>query len=283
MFEFPETLRLDLGIYVDHFINWITDTFAGFFDGLGSVILWFMLGMENILVWIPWFIIIAFVIFISWRILNPMTGIIFGLLLMLIGSFGYWELMMSTLAIVLTAVVISLIFGVPVGIWMAYNDTVERFVKPILDLMQTMPSFVYLIPAVMLFSLGLVPGVFATVIYAIPPVIRLTNLAIRRVSKDMIEASHSFGSSSWQTLKKVQLPQALPTIMTGINQTTMMALAMVVIASMVGARGLGMEVLIAINQLDIAQGFEAGISIVILAIIIDRLSQGIAERYKYAE
>ena len=152
-----------------------------------------------------------------------------------------------------------------------------------LDAMQTMPSFVYLIPALMLFGLGRVPAVFATTIYALPPMIRLTELGIKNVPKEMVEASQSFGSSTWQTLIKVQLPQALPTIMTGINQTTMMALAMVVISSMIGAKGLGMEVLIAISRIDIARGFEAGLSIVILAIIIDRLSQGIANKYKIPE
>ncbi|HBM74099.1 MAG TPA: choline ABC transporter permease subunit, partial [Clostridiaceae bacterium] len=152
-----------------------------------------------------------------------------------------------------------------------------------LDAMQTMPSFVYLIPAVYFFGLGTVPAVFATIIYATPPVMRLTNLAIRRVPKEMKEAANSFGSSRWQVLTKVELPQAFPTIMTGINQTTMMAMAMVVISSMIGAKGLGENVVTAMNRIDIAMGFEAGISIVFLAIIIDRITQGIADRFKYAE
>jgi glycine betaine/proline transport system permease protein len=186
----------------------------------------------------------------------------------------------GTVAIVLTSVVISLLIGIPIGIIMTYNRHLDAVMKPILDGMQTMPSFVYLIPAIILFDLGKVPAVFATTIYAVPPVIRLTNLGIRRVPKEMVEAAESFGSSRWQLLTKVQLPQALPTIMAGINQTTMMALAMVVIASMIGAKGLGMEVLIAINRIDIARGFESGLSIVFLAIIIDRISQGIANRFE---
>jgi len=186
----------------------------------------------------------------------------------------------GTVAIVLTSVVISLLIGIPIGIIMTYNRHLDAVMKPILDGMQTMPSFVYLIPAIILFDLGKVPAVFSTTIYAVPPVIRLTNLGIRRVPKEMVEAAESFGSSRWQLLTKVQLPQALPTIMAGINQTTMMALAMVVIASMIGAKGLGMEVLIAINRIDIARGFESGLSIVFLAIIIDRISQGIANRFE---
>lgn len=183
-----------------------------------------------------------------------------------------------TLAVVLTAVIIALVIGIPIGIFMAYGTKFEAVMKPILDFMQTMPAFVYLIPAMIFFGLGDVPAIFATLIYCAPPVIRLTNLAIRGVSKEMIEAAQSFGSSRWQMLSKVQLPQALPTIMTGANQTTMMALAMVVISSMVGAKGLGEDVLRAINHINIAKGFEAGISIVFLAIIIDRLTIGIANR-----
>jgi glycine betaine/proline transport system permease protein len=154
--------------------------------------------------------------------------------------------------------------------------------KPILDAMQTMPSFVYLIPAIMLFGLGTVPAVFATTIYSLPPVIRLTTLAIKSVSNDMLEAAHSFGVTPWQLLIKVELPQAMPTIMAGVNQTTMMAMAMVVVASMIGAKGLGYSVLVAINRTDISMGFEAGISIVFLAIIIDRLTQGVSERFNYS-
>jgi glycine betaine/proline transport system permease protein len=151
----------------------------------------------------------------------------------------------------------------------------------VLDAMQTMPSFVYLIPAIMLFGLGTVPAVFATVVYATPPAIRLTDLAIKGVSREMVEAGHAFGSTAWQILTKIELPQAFPTIMMGINQTTMLAMSMVVISSMIGAQGLGLNVLQAINRIDIGMGFEAGISIVFLAIIIDRITQGIANKYKY--
>lgn len=286
MNNFPD-IHLKLGIYVDIFVKWLTNNFEGFFDAITYVLLHLLLNIERLLLWTPWWAILGVVFLLGWRLKGVGSGVLFAGLIFLIGTFGgeglYWKLMMSTLALILVAVLLSLFVGVPMGIWMAYNKRAETTIKPILDAMQTMPSFVYLIPAMFLFGLGLVPAVFATIIYAVPPVIRLTNLAIREVSKEMIEAGHSFGSSSWQILTKIQLPQALPTITTGINQTTMMALAMVVIASMVGARGLGMEVLTALGRLDIARGFEAGLSIVILAIIIDRLSQATAEKFKAKE
>lgn len=280
MHNFPEFLRFEFGAYVDKFIEWLNSNYGTVFEAISSVIRWFMINIENFLQWLPWWLVLAVVFITGWRLRNILSGLIFALLLFIIGAFGLWKLMMSTLAIVLASVFISLLFGIPIGILTAYNSRLDAGIKPILDGMQTMPSFVYLIPALMLFDLGRVPAVFATTIYAIPPVIRLTSLGIRRVPKEMVEAAQSFGSSRWQLLTKVQLPQALPTIMAGVNQTTMMALSMVVIASMIGAKGLGMEVLIAINRIDIARGVESGLSIVFLAIIIDRISQGIARRFE---
>jgi len=206
------------------------------------------------------------------------AGVIMAGFLVLIGSFGYWDLAMMTLAIIIAAVILSFLIGIPTGIIMARSDRVEAIIKPVLDAMQTMPSFVYLIPALMFFGLGKVPAVFATIIYAVPPVIRLTNVGIRQVPHSVIEAAKAFGANSWQTLTEVQIPLAIPSIMVGINQTTMMALAMVVIASMIGARGLGLEVLLAINRIEVGRGFEAGLSIVLLAIIIDRLTHALAAR-----
>jgi glycine betaine/proline transport system permease protein len=280
MNEFPDIFRLELGKYVEIFVKYLTTHFGNVFDAMKSGILWFLLNVETVLLWLPWWLVIIAVFLLGWKIKRLSSGISYAVMLFFIGSFGLWDLMMATLAVVLTSVVISLLLGIPIGIFMAYSSKMEMVMKPILDGMQTMPSFVYLIPAIMFFGLGKVPGVFATTIYAIPPVIRLTNLAIRGVSKEMIEAAHSFGASPWQILLKVELPQALPTIMTGVNQTTMMAMAMVVIASMIGAKGLGSEVLIAINRIDVARGAESGMAIVIIAIIIDRLTQGIAERFK---
>jgi glycine betaine/proline transport system permease protein len=283
MSEFPEYLSFKFGIYVADIVNWLIDNFESFFDAVRDLILWFLLKVDFALHWIPWWIIIVGVFLLGWRIKKLPSGITYALMLFIVGLFGLWDQMISTLSLVLTSVVISLIIGIPIGILMAYSNRLESFMKPLLDGMQTMPSFVYLIPAVIFFSLGTVPAIFATTIYSVPPVIRLTNLAIRNVDKEMLEAAHSFGSSPWQILTKVEIPQAMPTIMTGVNQTTMMAMAMVVIASMVGAKGLGSEVLIAINRIDIARGFEAGLSIVFVAIIIDRITQGIADRFRIPE
>ena len=283
MDSFPEFLSLKVGIYVDRFIEWLLENYGPVFDGIREGILWFILLVENVIGFIPWWLFLMIVFFLGWKSKDYLTGLLYAGMIFLVGTFGLWNLMILTLAIVLTSVVISIFIGIPLGILMAYSKRASMIIRHILDGMQTMPSFVYLIPAIMLFRLGRDPAVFATIIYAIPPFIRLTDLGIRKVSKEMVEASESFGASGWQTLIRVQLPQALPTIMTGINQTTMMALAMVVIASMIGAPGLGMEVLISINRIDIARGFEAGLSIVFVAIIIDRITQGIAEKFKYPE
>jgi glycine betaine/proline transport system permease protein len=191
---------------------------------------------------------------------------------------GFWEETMITLALVVTSGLLALVIGIPVGIWASRKDTVESVVRPILDFMQTMPAFVYLIPAVLFFQLGKVPGVVATVIFAMPPAVRLTNLGIRQVQKDVVEASKAFGSTSRQLLFKVQLPLATPTILAGVNQTIMLALSMVVIAAMIGAGGLGGEILKGITQLKIGLGFESGISVVILAIFLDRITQALGEK-----
>jgi glycine betaine/proline transport system permease protein len=215
----------------------------------------------------------------AWRSIGKWWhGVVMGGLIFLIGVFGYWDDSMRTLAVVVASVVVSLILGFPTGILMARSDRIQAVLQPVLDAMQTMPSFVYLIPAMMLFGLGKVPAVFATVIYSVPPIIRLTDVGIRGVPGSVVEAARSFGASDRQLLFDVQLPLAFPSIMVGINQTTMMALAMVVIASMIGARGLGLEVLIAINRIEVGHGFTAGVSIVFLAIVIDRISSAFARK-----
>ncbi|BCR35888.1 ABC transporter permease [Mariniplasma anaerobium] len=226
----------------------------------------------------PWWIFVILLFFVSKYLYNYKTAIVLSSLLLLIGIFGVWDEMISTLTIIIISVFISFLIGIPVGIWMAKSYRVESILKPVLDMMQTIPSFVYLIPAVMLFSIGRVPATFATIIYAVPPLIRLTFLGIKNVDKEMIEAGKSFGSTSKQLLFKVEIPQALSTIATGLNQTTMMAVAMVVIASMIGAGGLGSIVLVANRNIDIGSGFVGGFAIVFLAIILDRLLQGVAKK-----
>lgn len=278
MYDFPKSFRFHAGKYVENFVNWLYNHYEGFFKAIGSFVLHILTAVQDFLLWLPWWALIAIIFLLGWWLRKFSIGLIFAILLFLIGTFQLWNDMAVTLAVVLTAVIIALILGIPIGILMAYSQRFEMIMKPILDLMQTMPAFVYLIPAMIFFGLGPVPAIFATLVYCMPPIIRLTNLAISNVSKEMMEAAESFGSSRWQALLKVQLPQALPTIMTGANQTTMMALAMVVISSMVGAKGLGNDVLSAINHINIAKGVEAGVSIVFLAIIIDRLTIGIANR-----
>ena len=199
---------------------------------------------------------------------------------LLIDNLGYWSQTMSTLSLVITAALISVILGVPLGIWAAYSKSASRVIIPVLDFMQTMPAFVYLLPAVTFFSLGVVPGVIASVIFAIPPTIRLTRLGIMQVSGELTEAADAFGSTSGQKLFKVQLPLAMPTLMAGINQTIMLSLSMVVIASMIGAQGIGAEVYRAVTQLQIGKGFEAGLAVVILAIVLDRFTQNIFKSKK---
>lgn len=281
MGSFPEVIKLDLGIYVERLVKWLMVNGESVFDSIAQGMLSFLLGIQNFLTWIPWFVIIGIVVLLGTYIKNWKSGISYGVMMLIIGSMGLWEETIISLAIVITSVIISIIIGIPLGILTAKSKRISVIMSPLMDAMQTMPSFVYLIPAVLFFGLGMVPAVFATVIYATPPAIRLTDLAIRGVSKEMLEAAHSFGTSPWEILLKVELPQAFPTIMTGINQTMMMSMAMVVIASMIGAKGLGLNVLTAINRIDISMGFEAGLSIVFLAIILDRLTQGAANKLNY--
>jgi glycine betaine/proline transport system substrate-binding protein len=276
--KFPTGIRLNPGVFVERFISWLTAHCQAFFDWLKAGVHGLVSMIQGLFSFIPWFILVLLLFILGWRLDRWQSGLFYALMLLLIGALGLWAEMIFTLSIVLTGVLISVLLGVPLGIIMAYNNKLEALLKPLLDGAQTMPSFVYLIPAMIFFGLGTVPAVFATIIYSAPPCIRLTNLGIRGVPKTMKEAAYAFGSSRWQVLTKVELPQAVPTIMAGINQTTMSAMSMVVISSMIGAKGLGENVLIAINRTDIALGFDSGISIVFLAIIIDRITQKISKR-----
>lgn len=277
--NFPD-IRFDLGHYADVFVKYLDTTFKGLFELIFFLTSRTINGINDMLTALPWFVFILFIVLLGWYVQTLLAGAFYGVLIFIIGTMGLWDDMMMTIAIIVIAVGISLIIGIPIGIFMSINKTLSTIFRPILDAMQTMPTFVYLIPAIFFFRLGNVSAIFATLIYALPPVIRLTELAIRSVDKELIESAQSFGSSRWQMMRKVQLPQALPTIMAGVNQTTMMALAMVVVASMVGAKGLGEQVLKSIDRIDIGLGFEAGISIVFLAIIIDRLTNGFANRFQ---
>lgn len=229
---------------------------------------------EHFLQSIPPWIILAIVGLISYHALRrPALSILFVLALYFIGCLGLWEKTVQTLNIMLVSILICLVIGVPIGILMARSKRLSRSLLPLLDVMQTFPMFVYMLPAVMLFSIGKVPAVMATVIYALPPLIRLTELGIKQVDEETREAAWSFGTTKWQLLMWVQLPLARPSIMAGINQTTMLALAMVVVASMIGARGLGEDILNGLTNLDFGKGAQAGVAVVILAIVIDRITQ----------
>lgn len=275
MNEFPD-VRIPIGDGVAKFIDFLANSFESVFDFIFVIASGMIKGLESGLLALPWWVLILIIVALGWYFTNLYGGMLFGFFMFLIGSFGLWPETMTTVAIVLISVVLSLAIGIPLGIWMAFSKTASVIMRPVLDAMQTMPSFVYLIPVIFFFPLGNVPAVIATIIYALPPVTRLTELGIRNVDQSVIESAQSFGSSSGQMLTKVQLPQAMPTIMAGVNQTMMMALSMAVVGSMVGAEGLGERVLKAINRIDISMGFEAGVSIVFLAIIIDRITAGVA-------
>jgi len=280
--EFPEMDRADLvalrkfldGAYRD-FSRSYGDAIETIFDPLLYLLIWF----EDVLLATPWPLVLAalaglcYAIGRSWRLT---AGIVVAFLL--IGYFGMWDDTMRTLSIITVATLLSIVFGVPVGIAMARSDRLQNLVTPVLDIMQTMPAFVYLIPVVMLLGIGRVPGVIAVVVYAIPPLIRLTNLGIRLVDREILEAATAFGATSRQRLLSVQLPLALPTIMAGVNQTIMMALGMVVIASMIGVRGLGQPVLKSITNQYFTMGLLNGLAIVAIAITFDRVSQAYARR-----
>ena len=251
------------------------DSIEAFFDPLLSFLIWF----EKLLLGSPWWLVIAVLAVFaymasrSWKLT---TGVV--LAFFLIGFFGMWDNTMRTMSIILVSTLLAVLIGIPIGISMSRSDRVQSTVTPILDVMQTMPAFVYLIPVVMLLGIGKIPGVIAVIIYAVPPVIRLTNLGIRLVDKEVLEAATAYGASPMQRLFGVQLPLAMPNIMAGINQTIMMALAMVVIASMIGVKGLGQPVLKAITNQYFTLGLLNGLAIVVLAIIFDRISQSYAKR-----
>jgi len=279
MMSFPDVFKLPVAEVIDAAMDWLLTNLDPVFVFIREVILVVVNAFEWIFTTTPWFIIILLVGLAGWKLLNSVkSAVVFMILMVLIGSFGYWDLAMITLSLVIASVVFSLLIGLPTGVLMARSDKAERVITPILDAMQTMPSFVYLIPALMFFGMGKVPSMFATIIYAVPPVIRLTNVGIRTVDVEALEAAKAFGATSRQVLFDVQLPLAKPSIMVGINQTTMMALAMVVIGSMIGAKGLGMEVLLSISRIEVGRGFEAGISIVFLAIVIDRITHSFSEK-----
>jgi len=257
---------------------WVTDNFESTFDGITKTVNVILVKIDAFFNWVPWPIMIAAVVGIAWLVSGKKTALFSAVSLFLLGAFGLWSEGMSTIALVTTSVFISVLFGLPLGILAAKSDRFDAVLRPILDGMQTIPSFVYLIPAIMLFGIGNVPGVMATVIFSLPPMVRLTNLGIRQVDAEVVEAGLAFGSTPWQLLLKIQLPLALPAIMTGVNQTVMMALSMVVVAAMIGAGGLGYKILYSIQRVNLAVGLESGLGILFIAMILDRILQGVTKK-----
>ncbi len=273
--DIPFPLRIPFGDWINLLVLWLTDHLAGLFGGISSVVGFVLLYIDTFFNWVPWPVMMVVIAVIAWRVSGLRTAVFTFISLFFLLAFDLWAEGMSTLALVTTAVFISVLFGLPLGILAAKNDRFDTVLKPILDGMQTIPSFVYLIPAIMFFGIGNVPGILATVVFSLPPMVRLTNLGIRQVNRDVVEAGRAYGATSRQLLWKIQLPLAMPSIMTGVNQTVMMALSMVVVAAMIGAGGLGYKILYSIQRVDLAIGIEAGIGILIIAMVLDRILQGI--------
>lgn len=280
--EFPSLGRADLGLLRRSmdvaFKDFVSEYGAGI-EAVFKPLLWFLIWFEKLLSNTPWPIVIAVIALLAWLGSRSLTIVVGAILAFLaIGYFGMWDDTMKTMAIVLVATTVCIVVGIPIGVAMARSNRLQAVITPVLDIMQTIPSFVYLIPIVMLLGIGKVPGLLATCIYAIPPIVRLTNLGIRLVDTDVLEAADAFGASYKQRLFGVQIPLALPNIFAGVNQTIMMSLSMVVIASMISVPGLGIKVLQAVSNQYLTQGVMNGLAIVALAIIFDRVSQTFGKR-----
>lgn len=272
--------RIPLKDWITAAVNYLETEFAVFFDGFSALVYFLVDNLKNGMLFLHPLVLILIIVAVTWFMAGWKNSVIAFLGLLLSENIGLWEAFVETLALVLTAELLVVIIGLPLGIWAARSDRFNAVIRPVLDFMQTMPAFVYLIPAVMFFGLGLVPGVVATFVFALPPLIRLTNLGIRQVPEELVEAADAFGATGMQKLLKVQIPVAKVTILAGLNQSIMLGLSMVVIAAMIGAGGLGADVLRGIQRLQVGQGFEAGLVVVILAIILDRITAGLGQRKK---
>ncbi|MFC5338239.1 ABC transporter permease [Leucobacter denitrificans] len=274
-------ISIPIGDWAASGLDWFKDAFEGVFDVVSFIVKMLVEGLADFLVAIPSPVLILVFALIGWLVRSWQLALGTIITMLLVVAMGQWENAMLTLALVLIAAVIAILIAVPLGILAARNETFSLIVKPVLDFMQTMPAFVYLIPAVIFFGIGFVPGVFATVLFALPPGVRFTELGIRGVDSETVEAGHAFGSTPGKILRGIQLPLATPTIMAGINQVIMLALSMAVVAGMAGANGLGKEVVAAIATLNIAQGVEAGLGVVILAVFLDRVTAALGNPGEY--
>ncbi len=271
---------IPLDVWVSQFVDWLVDNYRDFFQAIKWPVEQTLNGLDAGLNAISPLIVIALLAFAAWRFSGKGLAVFTVITLTIIGLLGLWEDTMTTLAMVLSSVIFCAFVGIPFGIWAGRNDAFEATIRPVLDAMQTTPAFVYLVPIVMLFSVGNVAGVLATIIFALPPIIRLTSLGIRQVHPELVEAAQAFGATNWQVLMRVQVPLAMPTILAGLNQTIMMALSMVVIAALIGAGGLGSPVILGLNTLDIGRAVIGGLSIVLMAIVLDRVTQSMAQHKK---
>jgi len=272
--------RIPIKDWISAAVEYLVSEFETIFDGFSAFVFFMVNNLKDGMLFMHPLILIAIIAFLTWRMTGWQISLFAVIGLLITENIGLWQPFVETLALVLTAEILVMIVGLPLGIYAARSDRFNAIIRPVLDFMQTMPAFVYLIPAVMFFGLGLVPGVVATFVFALPPLIRLTNLGIRQVPKELIEAADAFGATAMQKLLKVQIPVAKPTIMAGVNQSIMLGLSMVVIAAMIGAGGLGTNVLRGIQRLQVGEGFEAGLVVVILAIILDRITAGLGQRKK---
>lgn len=277
-----DDLRLPLGTWVEAGVDWVTVNLAVVFDAIRAVVLALFGLAETAFTQPPEPVMIAILTLLAFAVRGWRMAIGTVLGLAVIVLVGQWDNAMLTLSLTVVAALFALLIAIPLGIWAARSETVSTIVRPVLDFLQTMPAFVYLIPAIILFRIGVVPGIIATIAFALAPGVRLTELGIRGVNKEIVEAGHAFGASPGRILRQIQLPLALPTIMTGVNQIIMLSLSMVVIAAMVGARGLGQDIVQSLQRIDIALGFEAGISVVILAIVLDRCTNALGSLQQHS-
>ncbi|HKL11212.1 MAG TPA: proline/glycine betaine ABC transporter permease [Clostridia bacterium] len=268
-------MNIKIGYFVELFIHYLLDHFKPFFSSIANIIEGFMVGTESVLLFLPPLVFIGSLVIFAWIFTSRKIAFFSFFGLLLVFGMGLWISFIQTFVLVLVAGFFSLFLGIPIGILCSKSKHTDRILTPTLDFMQTMPPFVYLIPAVMFFGIGQVPAVISTVIFAMPPAIRLTRLGLNQVPDELIEVGNSFGFTPFELLLKIQLPMALPSIMAGVNQSIMLSLSMVVIASMIGASGLGSNVLNGIQKMEIGVGFEAGLSVVILAIMLDRITSNI--------
>ena len=273
--------RIPVGEWAKAVVDWVKDNLEGLLDFIAFVVRFLVNGLTDILTGTPLVVVIIIAALIAWAVRSIwMAAGTVALFLVILGM-NLWIPAMQTLALVIVSALVAVLIAIPLGIWSARNATVRMILKPVLDFMQTMPAFVYLIPAIVFFSIGVVPGLVATVIFALPPGVRMTELGIRGVDSETVEAGHAFGASSGQILRGIQLPLAMPTIMAGVNQVIMLALSMAVIAGMAGTDGLGKLVVEAISTVNIAKGVEAGLGIVLLAVYLDRVTAALGTPNEY--